>query len=97
VSSLFNYVFGEAFFFHGILLPRMEGVFGRWAWVANAVFFGAYHIHKAAVFPTVIISCLVYSLPSQWTRSVWPALLIHGLEGVVLIAAVLIVILGGGL
>jgi uncharacterized protein len=95
VSSLFNYVLGEAFFFHGILLPRMEGVFGRWAWLANAVLFGGYHVHKAAMFPTMIISCMAYSLPAQFTRSLWPALLIHGLEGVVLIGAVLFVVLGG--
>ena len=95
ISCLFNYVLGEAFFFHGILLPRMEGVFGRWAWLANAVLFGGYHVHKAVVLPTMIISCLAYSLPAQYTRSLWPALLIHGLEGVVLIAAVLFVVLGG--
>jgi uncharacterized protein len=95
LSSLFNYVLGEALFFHGILLPRMVGVFGRWAWVANAIAFGCYHVHKAAVWPTVIISCLAYSLPSQYMRSIWPAVLIHGVEGLVLIGAVLFVVLGG--
>lgn len=95
VSCLFNYVLGEALFFHGILLPRMEGVFGRWAWAANAIAFGGYHVHKAAVWPTVIISCVAYSLPSQSLRSIWPALLIHGIEGLVLIGAVLFVVLGG--
>ena len=95
VSCLFNYVLGEALFFHGILLPRMEGVFGSWAWVANAIFFGGYHVHKAAVWPTVIISNLAYSLPSQYMRSIWPAVLIHGIEGLVLIGAVLFVVLGG--
>lgn len=95
VSSLFNYVLGEALFFHGILLPRMEGVFGRWAWLANAIAFGGYHVHKAAVWPTMVISCVAYSLPSQYLRSIWPALLIHGVEGVILIAAVLFVVLGG--
>jgi hypothetical protein len=95
VSCLFNYVLGEALFVHGILLPRMEGAFGRWAWAANAVAFGGYHVHKAAVWPSVIVSCIAYSLPSQYLRSVWPALLIHGIEGVVLIGAVLFVVLGG--
>ena len=95
VSCLFNYVLGEALFFHGILLPRMEGVFGRWAWAANAIAFGGYHVHKAAVLPTMIVSCVAYSLPSQYLRSIWPAVLIHGIEGVILIAAVLFVVLGG--
>lgn len=95
LSCLFNYVLGEALFFHGILLPRMVGVFGRWAWVANAVAFGGYHVHKAAVWPTVIVSCVAYSLPAQYSRSIWPAILIHGIEGLVLIGAVLFVVLGG--
>jgi uncharacterized protein len=95
ISALFNYVLGEALFFHGVLLPRMEGVFGRWAWVANAVLFGCYHVHKAGGIPTIIIACLAYSLPAQYTRSLWPALLIHGLEGLFLIVAVLFVVLGG--
>ena len=73
----------------------MVGVFGRWAWVANAVAFGGYHVHKAAVWPTVIVSCVAYSLPAQYSRSIWPAILIHGIEGLVLIGAVLLVVLGG--
>ena len=95
LSSLFNYALGEAFFFHGILLPRMAGTFGRWGWIVNAVAFGGYHVHKAAMIPVLMISCLAFSLPSQQTRSIWPALIIHGLEGVILIAAVLFVVLGG--
>ena len=95
LSSLFNYLLGEAFFFQGILLPRMAVTFGRWGWVVNAVAFGGYHVHKAAMIPLLMISCLTFSLPSQYTRSIWPALVIHGLEGVIVIAAVLFVVLGG--
>jgi uncharacterized protein len=95
ISSLFNYVLGEGLFFHGILLPRMETAFGRWAWVANGIAFGCYHIHKASTLPVHIITCMAYSLPSQYLTSIWPALLIHGIEGVFLITAVLFVVLGG--
>jgi uncharacterized protein len=95
ISSLFNYGLGEALFFHGILLPRMETAFGRWAWLANAVAFGGYHLHRAPALPSLIIGCMAYSLPSQYLRSIWPALIIHGVEGAVLVAAVLFVVLGG--
>jgi membrane protease YdiL (CAAX protease family) len=95
VSSLFNYGLGEALFFHGILLPRMEHAFGRWAWLANAVAFGCYHLHLAATLPTQVVACMAYSLPSQYLRSIWPALLIHGVEGAFIIAVVLFVVLGG--
>ncbi len=36
----FNYLLGEEFLFRGILLPKMKGVFGRWDWFFNGVFFG---------------------------------------------------------
>jgi membrane protease YdiL (CAAX protease family) len=42
-SMLFNYILGEELPFRGVLLRRMAGVFGRWDWVANWVFFGLYH------------------------------------------------------
>jgi membrane protease YdiL (CAAX protease family) len=35
VNATFNTILGEEFLFRGVLLPRMEGVFGRWSWVAN--------------------------------------------------------------
>lgn len=94
VSSLFNYVLGEALLFHGVLLPRMEKAWGRWAWLGNGLLFSAYHVHKFWNVPGLAISCLAYALPAQAFRSNWLALLIHGLEGVVLIVAVLAVILG---
>jgi membrane protease YdiL (CAAX protease family) len=94
VSSVFNYGLGEAFLFHGVLLPRMEKAWGRWAWLGNGVLFTAYHVHKFWIMPGLLISCLCYSLPAQLFRSSWLAVLIHAVEGVVLIVAVLAVILG---
>lgn len=94
-SSLFNYVLGEAFFFHGILLPRMVRTFGGTGWILNAVAFGAYHSHKAPYLPTILLSCLVYALSAHVTRSNWPAVLIHGFEGLILIGVVLFVVSGG--
>lgn len=94
VSSLFNYGLGEALLFHGVLLPRMEKAWGRWAWLGNGLLFTAYHVHKFWLLPGLLISCLCYSLPAQAFRSTWLAVLIHGLEGVVLIVAVVGVIVG---
>ena len=37
VSAAFNTILGEEFLFRGVLLPRLEGVFGRWSWVANSI------------------------------------------------------------
>ncbi len=94
VSALFNYLLGEYLLFHGVLLPRMVASYGRWAWLVNAVVFGLYHIHVAFRMPSVIVSNIAYVLPSQAYRSTWPALLIHAVEGVVVLAMVTWVILG---
>ena len=94
ISALFNYVLGEYLLFHGVLLPRMVVSFGRWGWLVNAVVFGLYHIHVAFRLPSVILSNIAYSLPSQAYRSTWPALLIHGVEGIVVLAMATWVILG---
>src|SRR5690606_20945268 len=39
VSAVFNTVLGEELLFRGLLLPRMNGAFGRRDWVANGVLF----------------------------------------------------------
>lgn len=88
VSSLFNYLLGEELFFRGILLPKMEGVFGRWAWAANAVLFASYHIHKIEIVPVFIIGSLFIAYLNQRYRSFYPALIIHGIEFIPLCIAV---------
>src|SRR5215217_6127527 len=45
VLVVFNTVLGEELLFRGVLLPRMQGAFGRWDWVANGFLFAAYHLH----------------------------------------------------
>lgn len=93
VSCVFNYGLGEALLFHGVLLPRMEQAWGRWAWLGNGLLFTAYHVHKFWLMPGLVISCLCYSLPAQLFRSNWLAILIHGLEAVALLVVVAMVVL----
>jgi membrane protease YdiL (CAAX protease family) len=40
VLAVFNTVLGEELLFRGLLLPRMNGVFGERDWLANGVLFG---------------------------------------------------------
>ena len=94
VSALFNYVLGEELLFRGILLPRMAGVFGRWDWVANTVLFGLYHVHKLWYWPSMIVGSLGIAWAAKRYRSMWMAVAVHGVEGIVLIVIVLAVLLG---
>jgi Type II CAAX prenyl endopeptidase Rce1-like len=54
VNAIFNTILGEEFLFRGVLLPKMEGVFGRWSWVANGVLHGSYHFHQPWGIPVRI-------------------------------------------
>ena len=95
-SWLFNYFLGEELLFRGVLLPKMQGTFGRWDWVANAVLFGLYHLHMPWSLPSNILVNLAYTWPARRFRSNWMAVIVHGVEGLIVLPIVLMVILGLG-
>jgi uncharacterized protein len=72
------------------LLPRMAGVFGRWDWVANAVLFGLYHLHRIWYWPSLIASCFD-SWAARRFRSFWMSVIVHGVQAffIVLVVALL--------
>jgi membrane protease YdiL (CAAX protease family) len=94
VSFLLNYFLSEEFLWRGVLLPKMQGVFGKYDWVANAVLFGFYHLHLAWALPSIIVSNLTYSWPARRFRSSWMAIIVHGFEALPTLVLVLAVILG---
>lgn len=93
-SGALNYFLGEEFFFRGVLLPKMRGVFGKWDWVANAALFGFYHLHKAWMIPSIVIYSFFIVWPARHFRSNWMAIIIHGVEGLFMLAFVLGAVLG---
>lgn len=38
-------VIGEDTFYRGVLIPKLEGLFGRWAWLAGGVIFALKHVY----------------------------------------------------
>ena len=94
ISAVFNTILGEEFLFRGVLLPRMEGVFGRWSWVANGVLFGLYHVHQPWGIPNSVITGLLYTYPAYRYRSTWMAIILHSAQSVYLAFLVLGVVLG---
>jgi membrane protease YdiL (CAAX protease family) len=57
--QIFNTVLGEELLFRGFLLPRMQGVFGRWDWAGNGVLFALYHLHVPWVIPQAFVDTVV--------------------------------------
>ena len=89
-----NTVLGEELLFRGVLLPKMEGVFGRWSWVANGVLFGLYHVHQPWGIPNSVLTGLLYAFPAYRFRSTWMAVVLHSAQSVYLAVLVLGVVLG---
>jgi uncharacterized protein len=94
VQSIFNTILGEEFLFRGVLLPRMEGVFGRWSWVANSVLFALYHVHVPWVIPNAFLTGLLYTYPAYRYRSTWMSIILHSAQSVYVGFLVLGVVLG---
>jgi membrane protease YdiL (CAAX protease family) len=94
VQAIFNTILGEEFLFRGILLPKMEGVFGRGSWVANSVLFGFYHLHVPWVIPNAVITGLLYTFPAYRYRSTWMSIILHSAQSVYIGFLVLGIVLG---
>jgi CAAX protease family protein len=90
---VFNYVLGEELIFRGILLPKMNGVFGKWDFIANAVLFEAYHLHKLSILPEVLVDWMNPWLTKRF-KSYWVAVIIHGSEGLILLVMFPMAIMG---
>ena len=95
VFAVFNSILGEEFLFRGVLLPKMEGVFGRWSWVASGVLHAFWHIHQPwVILETVIGSAFLYAFPSWRFRSTWMGIIVHSVQNVFFAFLVLGAILG---
>jgi CAAX protease family protein len=95
VFALFNTILGEEFLFRGVLLPKMEGVFGRWSWVAHGVLFGFYHLHQPwGILTAIVGGVLCYALPAWRFRSTWMSIIVHSAQSVFFAFLILGVVLG---
>lgn len=88
LSSVFNYMLGEELLFRGVLLPRMQGAFGRWDWLANSILFTLYHLHKPWAMPLVLLTSLPFSWAARRYRTIWFAICLHAIEGAILLLLV---------
>jgi CAAX protease family protein len=95
VNQIFNTILGEEFLFRGVLLPKMEGAFGRWSWAANGAMHGVYHLHQPWGIPGSIVSCMfLYAFPSWRWRSTWMGVIVHSAQSVFFAFLILGVVLG---
>jgi membrane protease YdiL (CAAX protease family) len=95
VMIVFNYLVGEELIFRGILLPKMNGVFGKWDFIANGILFVAYHLHMAWSWPAMLLYNWIRPWATKRFKSYWVALLLHGFtDSVILIVLFTMAIMG---
>ncbi|HVH94097.1 MAG TPA: CPBP family intramembrane glutamic endopeptidase [Nocardioidaceae bacterium] len=83
VMFALNTALGEELLFRGLLLPRMQGAFGRWDWVANGVLFAVYHLHVPWVIPqTLLVDTFVLGYSSRRYRSALIGIAVHSAQSV---------------
>lgn len=88
----FNTVFGEELLFRGLLLPRMQGAFGRWDWAANGVLFAVYHLHVPWVIPQAFVDICVPWAAKRY-RSALVGIAVHSVQSVFFMVLVLALVL----
>ena len=91
---VFNYFLGEELIFRGILLPKMNGVFGKWDIIANGVLFTIYHLHMPWEWPSNLLVNWIYAWPTKRFKSYWMAVILHGFDVVGLIFKFIMAIMG---
>lgn len=95
IQAVFNTVLGEELLFRGLLLPRMKGVFGKWDWVMNGLFFGLYHLHQPwGMLNSAIRGIFLFALPSRKFHSSWFGIIIHSVNSIFLAVLLLGLVLG---
>jgi membrane protease YdiL (CAAX protease family) len=94
VMQIFNTVLGEELLFRGLLLPRMNGAFGRGDWAANGVLFAAYHVHVPWLMPaTLLIDTVAVAYPTKRYQSAWIGIAVHSAQSVFFAVIVLTFVL----
>jgi len=94
VLSLFNTFLGEEFIFRGVLLPKMDGVFGKWDWVANGILFSLYHLHQPWGILATLPADLVFAYSGKRFHSNWFPIILHSGQSILILSLILGLVLG---
>jgi len=94
VFVVFNTALGEELLFRGLLLPRMQAVFGKRDWIANGLLFTLYHLHQPWSMPaTLVEGIFLEAYPSRRFQSAWMGIIVHSVQSVFVAILVLTLVL----
>lgn len=93
VTYFFNIV-GEELWWRGIILPRQELSFGRYAWIIHGLMWASFHAFKWWDILPLIPVCLLISYSAQKLKNNWPALIGHALTNFLWIPFLILAVAG---
>jgi membrane protease YdiL (CAAX protease family) len=76
--TLFFNILTEELYFRAWMLPKLAR-HGAAGWVANGVLFALYHTFQIWLLPVLLVGSLGVAWVCQFSRSIWPAAVIHTL------------------
>ena len=71
---------GEELWWRGIILPRQELAFGKWAWLVNGVLWDLFHFFyhsNGASVVNYLLATVPLAFVAQRTRNTWPGIVAH--------------------
>lgn len=71
---------GEELWWRGIILPRQELAFGKWAWLVNGVLWDLFHFFYHSNGASVVAylpATVPLAFVAQRTRNTWPGIIAH--------------------
>lgn len=85
----------EEVLWRGYALPRMEKVFGKWAWLVNGLLWNfLIHFFFRWSYITLLPISLLLPYVCQKTKSMWPGVIIHGIGNTILLLLLIPSIIG---
>ncbi|MEO8453057.1 MAG: CPBP family intramembrane glutamic endopeptidase [Gemmatimonadota bacterium] len=71
---------GEELWWRGIILPRQELAFGKWAWLVNGLLWDLFHFFYHTSGSSVVgymLATIPLAFVAQKTRNTWPGIIVH--------------------
>lgn len=85
----------EEIIFRGILLPKMNGVFGQADWVANGILSVLYHLEQPWAWPgKILYTTLTLALPARLFRSTCFSIIVHFSQSFYFLFLIMSLVLG---
>jgi membrane protease YdiL (CAAX protease family) len=76
VLLTFN-IFGEEFWWRGVILPRQELVHGKSTWLIHGLLWTLFHAFKYWSWIGLLPVCLMLSYVAQRRKNTWPGIITH--------------------